>query len=71
MMQGQDPNNPQGQSPEITGDMQGIPGDLDMNGEPMPAPGTPPSGGGGNVAMGGGGTSGGGPSVAPMSARSK
>ena len=52
-------NNPQGGG-EITGDMQGIPGDMDMDGQPMP---TAP---GGSSPVTNSGSSMGGPSVAPM-----
>ena len=71
LMQTQQVRRGQGQGADLTGDMQGIPGDMDMNGQPIPEPGTPPSGGGGNVSMGGGGSSGGGPSTAPMPASTK
>ena len=59
LLQTQQTRNSQGQGAEITGDMQGIPGDVDMGGEAAPAP----PGGGGGLA---GGTTGGGPSAAPM-----
>ena len=52
-------NNPNGGG-ELTGDMQGIPGDMDMDGQAMP---TAP---GGSSPVTNSGSSMGGPSVAPM-----